>query len=94
MSTVPVSYTHLDVYKRQAYECGLYHELGKCAVLMYIDNNAHRLLDEEFFCIQSHPRTGAATVSYTHLDVYKRQGVGRGNTGYFVTTSPSQSCFA
>lgn len=23
-----------------AYECGLYHDLGKCAVLMYIDNNA------------------------------------------------------
>lgn len=38
-----------------AYECGLYHDLGKCAVLMYIDNNARRLLDEEFFCIQSHP---------------------------------------
>lgn len=31
-----------------AYECGLYHDLGKCAVLMYIDNNARRLLDEEF----------------------------------------------
>lgn len=25
-----------------AYECGLYHDLGKCAVLMYIDNNARR----------------------------------------------------
>lgn len=46
-----------------AYECGLYHDLGKCAVLMYIDNNARRLLDEEFFCIQSHPRTGAAILN-------------------------------
>ena len=26
---------------------------------MYIDNNARRLLDEDVFCIQSHPRTGA-----------------------------------
>lgn len=52
-----------------AYECGLYHDLGKCAVLMYIDNNARRLLDEEFFCIQSHPRTGAA--------ILNRMGCGR-----------------
>ena len=52
-----------------AYECGLYHDLGKCAVLMYIDNNARRLLDEEFFCIQSHPRTGAA--------ILYRMGCGR-----------------
>lgn len=54
---------------RPAYECGLYHDLGKCAVLMYIDNNARRLLDEEFFCIQSHPRTGA--------DILNRMGCGR-----------------
>lgn len=52
-----------------AYECGLYHDLGKCAVLMYINNNARRLLDEEFFCIQSHPRTGA--------DILNRMGCGR-----------------
>ena len=52
-----------------AYECGLYHDLGKSAVLMYIDNNARRLLDEEFFCIQSHPRTGA--------DILNRMGCGR-----------------
>lgn len=52
-----------------AYECGLYHDLGKCAVLMYIDNNARRLLEEEFFCIQSHPRTGA--------DILNRMGCGR-----------------
>lgn len=54
---------------QMAYECGLYHDLGKCAVLMYIDNNARRLLDEEFFCIQSHPRTGA--------DILNRMGCGR-----------------
>lgn len=54
---------------QMAYECGLYHDLGKCAVLMYIDNNARRLLDEEFFCIQSHPRTGAA--------ILNRMGCGR-----------------
>ena len=44
---------------RTAYECGLYHDFGKSAVIMYIDNNARRLLDEEFYCIQSHPRIGS-----------------------------------
>lgn len=44
-----------EEFCQTAYECGLYHDLGKCAVTMYIDNNARRLLDEEFFCIQSHP---------------------------------------
>ncbi len=43
---------------RTAYECGLYHDIGKSAVIMYIDNNARRLLDEEFRCIQSHPQVG------------------------------------
>lgn len=59
----------LEELCQTAYECGLYHDLGKCAVLMYIDNNARRLLDEEFFCIQSHPRTGAA--------ILNRMGCGR-----------------
>lgn len=44
---------------RTAYECGLYHDIGKSAVIMYIDNNARRLLDEEFCCIQSHPSIGS-----------------------------------
>ena len=46
-----------------AYECGLYHDLGKSAVLMYIDNNARRLLDEEYFCIQSHPKIGSTILA-------------------------------
>ena len=37
-----------------AYECGLYHDLGKSLVVMYISNNYRRLLDEEFDCIQWH----------------------------------------
>ena len=47
-----------DVLCQTAYECGLYHDIGKSAVIMYIDNNARRLLDEEFRCIQSHPQIG------------------------------------
>lgn len=38
-----------------AYECGLYHDVGKSAVIMYIDTNSRSLLEEEFCCIQSHP---------------------------------------
>ena len=41
-----------------AYDCGLYHDVGKSGVLMHIDTNHRRLLDEEFLCIQSHPAIG------------------------------------
>lgn len=41
-----------------AYDCGLYHDVGKSAVIMYIDTNSRSLLEEEFFCIQSHPVIG------------------------------------
>lgn len=37
-----------------AYECGLYHDVGKSYVFLYIGNNYRRLLDEEFTCIQWH----------------------------------------
>ena len=37
-----------------AYECGLYHDVGKSCVFLYIGNNYRRLLDEEFTCIQWH----------------------------------------
>ena len=41
-----------------AYHCGLYHDVGKSAVIMYIDTNSRSLLEEEFCCIQSHPVIG------------------------------------
>ena len=58
----PVSYTHLDVYKRQVSELvsGL------------------RLIRYSGTCRTPYQRRfeTCATVSYTHLDVYKRQGNG------------------
>ena len=63
MSVVPVSYTHLDVYKRQADESvryGFIREILSYYRLEYKDEN-------EFI--------GNLPVSYTHLDVYKRQGI-------------------
>ena len=62
----PVSYTHLDVYKRQVQYCifnmGEDHVLygGKLAVKMGTDQLLNWLDSVE-------------PVSYTHLDVYKRQ---------------------
>lgn len=41
-----------------AYDCGLYHDVGKSAVIIYIDTNGRSLLEEEFCCIQSHPVIG------------------------------------
>lgn len=41
-----------------AYECGLYHDIGKSMVTMYISINSRRLLDEEFVCVQWHTAFG------------------------------------
>ena len=58
-----VSYTHLDVYKRQ----GLKHGNQGCeAELQGIHRVEHRLLILLHILV---------AVSYTHLDVYKRQVV-------------------
>ncbi len=54
---------HADEITEMAYKCGLYHDLGKSAVIMYIGMNARRLLDEEFECIQCHPAVGYETLS-------------------------------
>ena len=55
----PVSYTHLDVYKRQAY--------------LPADENHHRDLHAGMLLPEPRARDWRGAVSYTHLDVYKRQ---------------------
>ena len=55
-----VSYTHLDVYKRQGYH--IEAEDGE------IGHVAGFLVDDETWAIRY-----IEAVSYTHLDVYKRQ---------------------
>ena len=60
----PVSYTHLDVYKRQALQLQINpHFLYN--TLQTLDMEARKLNDDG--------RISAVAVSYTHLDVYKRQ---------------------
>ena len=71
-----VSYTHLDVYKRQGMICSMvcielaaltYHSYSPMeSGMMKLFRNSSDI--DEKISIQS-----SATVSYTHLDVYKRQ---------------------
>ena len=56
--TFPVSYTHLDVYKRQVYRLHLSN--GK----------TYDIENYSMWCGSA----SKEPVSYTHLDVYKRQG--------------------
>ena len=67
---IAVSYTHLDVYKRQVQRNAL--AADTVLVLRY-----HPLF-KSGKGIPHHVHHGVAAVSYTHLDVYKRQGQERG----------------
>ena len=58
-----VSYTHLDVYKRQAKD----HIPAMVANIK--TNPKYNVLTVFLFVVD----TGSIPVSYTHLDVYKRQ---------------------
>ena len=61
----PVSYTHLDVYKRQVLHIGACAHLGGAA-----QKDTHLTGTDRQLPGVCHVR---GTVSYTHLDVYKRQ---------------------
>ena len=69
----PVSYTHLDVYKRQVY----YMRTGVLSYLRFITKSemllsVRRLTVNAFQC-KRNSMLWSGPVSYTHLDVYKRQ---------------------
>ena len=94
---IPVSYTHLDVYKRQVQHIrGTQNVVADalsrmfsqpseaqreqpCSVLLdfpltFTDVLPHQLDDEELGPIIQNLKEGnVQAVSYTHLDVYKRQ---------------------
>ena len=72
----PVSYTHLDVYKRQP-SVGAVYEVhrhpapgGASGFPRAVRGQRRRVAGK------SDGGTGAVPVSYTHLDVYKRQVYG------------------
>jgi len=65
-----VSYTHLDVYKRQGQTTALGMLVGALAILpLGIAQAGGRML----LPVLLPAAIGVAPVSYTHLDVYKRQ---------------------
>ena len=66
-STKPVSYTHLDVYKRQV----LHKALKQAVLIGYLRTNpTEACILPRIIRKEMHP---LEAVSYTHLDVYKRQ---------------------
>ena len=81
---VTVSYTHLDVYKRQVISCpcalglatpvAIMVATGRCAQMGILIKSAEALELLHAADTVVLDKTGTITaVSYTHLDVYKRQ---------------------
>ena len=66
----PVSYTHLDVYKRQGKHCTSHRRDSHSFIF-----HTHFLNDfgNEFVYHTVTATRAVVPVSYTHLDVYKRQ---------------------
>ena len=64
----PVSYTHLDVYKRQVMDL-FEDDMELITLYHHIPTHADKFGHST--CAYSNPAFGP--VSYTHLDVYKRQ---------------------
>ena len=70
---IPVSYTHLDVYKRQLFRSDKSY-LGNKSMRVYSDEALSSKVFIQFIALILRSRIYIASVSYTHLDVYKRQG--------------------
>ena len=76
----PVSYTHLDVYKRQAAQRA---QAQIADLLQQVERKTAEIADQRALNANllriSRERANAdrGPVSYTHLDVYKRQGTYR-----------------
>ena len=90
-SSVPVSYTHLDVYKRQVCDRGYeaynniahLQQAGWKYVMRIKEQEAFGIADglqlpcydefDQYMELSLTRKNSLETVSYTHLDVYKRQ---------------------
>ena len=67
---IPVSYTHLDVYKRQILD-SFADRIGNDTWKTVITQEG--LLTVQALLRRTATKSTAVAVSYTHLDVYKRQ---------------------
>ena len=84
-TTFPVSYTHLDVYKRQL----IASVTPVWALLQPRDYlNSYLLI---FMIVGA--VIGVFAVSYTHLDVYKRQGLGSCFRSFMDYSYPRPACY-
>ena len=75
---VPVSYTHLDVYKRQSKHFvkeGKNNKLRASDIKRIVDAVTTNATVDKFSRLVPIDEIRANAVSYTHLDVYKRQVV-------------------
>lgn len=59
---------NLEQLLEQAYEGGLYHDLGKCMLLNYVGCYSRSLLDEEFACIKMHPAFGCRLLEALRME--------------------------
>ena len=71
----PVSYTHLDVYKRQILIGAVTNTPALGAAQQTLKQMHIDAADPALGCAVTYPLgvVGVIPVSYTHLDVYKRQ---------------------
>ncbi len=85
----PVSYTHLDVYKRQARTSGdaSPSPARSAAPVSYTHLDVYKRQARTSGDASPSPARSAAPVSYTHLDVYKRQARTSGD----ASPSPARS---
>ena len=94
VGTAAVSYTHLDVDKRQTLDTVTRNEIQQGTHVIYAPGkdtdgkkveNLHRYgLDKTCVMTAELVARAATAVSYTHLDVYKRQVQGRPNSSHMT----------
>ena len=73
-SVPSVSYTHLDVYKRQTVDVLFIHMGGNKELVLPASELQSKLIPQLVRVLWC-DFTRLKAVSYTHLDVYKRQGL-------------------
>ena len=69
----PVSYTHLDVYKRQVVMCAICVVVNLVVTALPAKYTSIDCSATKLYSLTNDTKDRVSTVSYTHLDVYKRQ---------------------
>lgn len=59
---------NLEQVLDEAYQVGLYHDMGKCMLLNNVSLYSRKLLDEEFACIKMHPPFGCKLLEALQME--------------------------